>query len=533
MLRLREDLLSQPAINPENDKDIITIIPETLLVPTHNFTAEELTLAIKDISLGKATRLDNIPGDVWKSNSLLDELLTLCNKTFNTGTCPTIWCKAANIPIPKKGDLINRQNYRGISLIPVAVKIYNKMLLNRLKPQLEKILRANQNGFRQRRSTTGQILALRRIIEKVKINDIPAVLDFINFRKAFDSIHREKLFKILAPYGIPQQIITAIKAAYIDKMAQIITEDGNTDSFPIEAGVLQGDTLAPYLFIIMIDYFIRTAIKDADHVGLTINDRQSSRHPATYLTDTDFADEIALLSNTIEDAQKLLTLVVDTARQIGLNINEEKTEYMTYNIQENNHLTANSKVIKEVQEFKYLGSWIDDSHKDLKIRKALAWSAARKMNNIWKSHLQQKFKISLFRATVESILLYGSETWTTTNKMNTEIDGTYTKLLRYILNINWKHHVNNTELYGPLQKASDIVQTRRLKLAGHCWWSEEVAPKVILWKPKQGHRSQGGARRSYTDILTRDTGLELQELQTVMSDRILWRMYTQDSGAHD
>ena len=316
-------------------------------------------------------------------------------------------------------------------------------------------------------------------------------------------------------------------------MAQIITEDGNTDCFPIEAGVLQGDTLAPYLFIIMIDYFIRTAIKDADHVGLTINDRQSSRHPAAYLTDTDFADEIALLSNTIEDAQKLLTLVVDTARQIGLNINEEKTEYMTYNIQENNHLTANGKVIKEVQDFKYLGSWIDDSHKDLKIRKALAWSAARKMNNIWKSHLQQQFKISLFRATVESILLYESETWTTTNKMNTEIDGTYTKLLRYILNINWKQHVNNTELYGPLQKASDIVQTRRLKLAGHCWWSEEVAPKVIIWKPKQGHRSQGGARCSYTDILTRDTGLELQELQTVMSDRILWRMYTQDSGAPD
>ena len=75
-----------------------------------------------------------------------------------------------------------------------------------------------------------------------------------------------------------------------------------------------------------------------------------------------------------------------------------------------------------------------------------------------------------------------------------------------------------------------ILQTRRLKLAGHCWWSEEVASKVILWKPKQGHRSQGGTRCSYTYILTRDTGLELQELQTVMSDRILWHMYTKDLG---
>ena len=155
---------------------------------------------------------------------MLDELLTVCNKTFNTGTCPTIWRKAAIIPIPKKGDLLNRQNYRGISLIPVAVSmIYNKMLLNRPKPQLENILRTNQNCFRQGRSTTGQILALRRIIEEVKINNIPAVLDLIDFRKAFASIHREKLFKLLASYGIPQQIITAIKAAYIETMTQVIT----------------------------------------------------------------------------------------------------------------------------------------------------------------------------------------------------------------------------------------------------------------------------------------------------------------------
>jgi len=235
----------------------------------------------------------------------------------------------------------------------------------------------------------------------------------------------------------------------------------------------------------MIDYVMDTATKVANHLGLTINDRQSRRHPATYLIDTDFADDIAHLSNTIEDTQKLLTLVVDTARQIGLNINEDKTECITYNIQENNHLTANSKVINKVQDFKCLGSWIDDSYKDLKIRKALAWSAARKMDNIWKSHLPQKFKISLFRATVERILLYGSETWTTTNKMKTEIDGTYTRLLRHILNINWKQHISNTELYAPLQKSSDIVQTRRLKLAGHCWRSEEVVSKVILRNPNK------------------------------------------------
>jgi len=137
----------------------------------------------------------------------------------------------------------------------------------------------NQNGFRKSRSTVGQILALRRIIEEVQINNIPAVLDFIDFRKAFDSISRGKLFQILASCSIPETIITAIKSAYINTTAQVVTEDDNTDFFHIETGVLQGDTLAPYLFIIMVNYILRTATKGAENLGLTITKRQSRRFP--------------------------------------------------------------------------------------------------------------------------------------------------------------------------------------------------------------------------------------------------------------
>ena len=342
-----KNLLGQPACLPENNENIVTIVSETLPIPTHEFTEDELKAAIKNTSTGKACGLDNIPAEAWKKGPLTNELLTVCNNTLSTGISPTIWRRAAIIPIPKKGDLSNRQNYRGISLIPVAVKIYNKMLLNRLKPHLEKILRTNQNGFREGRSTVGQILALRRIIEEVQMNNIPAVLDFIDFRKAFDSISREKLFQILAAYGIPEPIIIAIKAAYKNTMAQVVTKDGNTEFFNIKAGVLQGDTLAPYLFIIMVDYIMRTATQDSEHLGFTITERQNRRHPATYLTDTDFADDIALLSNTVADAQKLLTLVVEAAKNIGLNINEGKTEYMVYNISEDNHLSANGKPIKK------------------------------------------------------------------------------------------------------------------------------------------------------------------------------------------
>ena len=407
------------------------------------------------------------------------------------------------------------------------------MLLNRLKPHLESILRTNQNGFREGRSTVGHILALRRIIEEVKINNLPAIINFIDFRKAFDSISREKLFQILASYGIPATIIRAIKAAYIHTTAQVITEDGNSNCFKIEAGVLQGDTLAPYLFIIMIDYIMRTSTNESNHLGLTISERQSRRYPATKLTDTDFADDIALFSDSIEDAQSLLTLVVNAAKSVGLNINEDKTEYMTINIPNNTELQANGKTLNRVDNFKYLGSWVENTSKDLKIRKGQAWTAIRKLDNIWKSKLPRNLKINFFRATIESIFLYGAETWTLSKKLNEELDGTYTRLLRHALNINWRQHVTNIELYRNLPKISDTIRKRRLRLAGHCLRSTEVSAKLLLWKPRHGHRNPGRPKLDYATLLTEDTGLNLDELSNAMSNREQWSAITKGSGAPD
>ena len=107
--------------------------------------------------------------------------------------------------MPKKGDLSLVTNYRGISLMPIAAKIYNKMILNRVVPFVEPLLRKNQNGFRRGRSTLSQILCLRRIIEECKLSNRDLALVFVDFSKAFDSIDRNKMFEILKLYGIPEK----------------------------------------------------------------------------------------------------------------------------------------------------------------------------------------------------------------------------------------------------------------------------------------------------------------------------------------
>ena len=114
---------------------------------------------------------------------------------------PTKWSILNIFLIPNKGDISLGSNYRGISLSSLVANTYNRMIMNRIRPHLDVHLRNNQNGFRSGRTTTSQILALRRLIEGVKDN-LEAILIFIDFSKAFDTIHRGKMLSIQKYYGI-------------------------------------------------------------------------------------------------------------------------------------------------------------------------------------------------------------------------------------------------------------------------------------------------------------------------------------------
>ena len=286
------------------------------------------------------------------------------------------------------------------------------MLLNRIRPHLDDKLRPNQCSFREKRSTTEQILALRRIIEGIEDNNLSAVVTFIDFKKAFDTIHRGKMIKILKAYGIPGIIVHAIEDTYQGTKTKVITSDGDTDEFDILAGVLHGETLAPYLFIIVLDYCLRSAIEGTEErLGFTIRPRRSRRVEPVNITDLDFADDIiALLSNTAAQAQELLNNVENVALRVGLHMNAKKTQFMVYNQPTRVEIhTVGGSCLEEVRDYKYLGSWVQSTEQDIKVRKAMAWKACNKLTKIWKSTLSRNLKIKLFHATVESVLRCESE----------------------------------------------------------------------------------------------------------------------------
>ena len=249
---------------------------------------------MKKLKNKKAAGLDGLPVEVWKIGKFNDLMLHHSNEVYN-GNVIQSWTEGCTLPCPKKGDLGQTNNYRGITLNSIAAKIYNALLLNRIQREMEKILRRNQNGFRKGHLTVGQILTVRRIIEGVKPTQIPATLLSVDFSKAFDSVHREKMEKILLAYGIPKEIVTAIMILYRNTKSLVRSPEGDTEFFDILAGVLQGNTLAPFLFAICLDYVLRISVDKCNDYDLTLELARSRRFPTKEITDADYANDLALV----------------------------------------------------------------------------------------------------------------------------------------------------------------------------------------------------------------------------------------------
>ena len=155
------------------------------------------------------------------------------------------------------------------------------------------------------------------------------------------------------------------------------------------------------------------------------------------------------------------------------------------------------------------------------------------MNTIWKSKLSTNLKRHFFRAAVESVLVYGSVTWTLTASLEKKIDGTYTRMLRSVTNKSWRDHLTNEQLYGDIPKISKSIRMQRLRFAGHCWGSkDEVASDLVLWQPQHGNRSRGRPAKTYIDQLRDYTDLlTTNEIKTAMNDREGWKTYAMDYRA--
>ena len=173
---------------------------------------------------------------------------------------------------------------------------------------------------------------------------------------------------------------------------------------------------------------LRSSIDKIRENSFELTKKRSRRYPVKTITDTDYADDIAILANTPNQAETLLLSLERAAAGTSLHVNAHKTEYMCFN-QTGDISTLDGTSLKQVDKFTYLGSSISSTEKDIDTRLTKAWTAIDRLSIIWKSDQTDKRKRSFFQAAIVSILLYGCTTWTLTKWLEKKLNGNYTRML--------------------------------------------------------------------------------------------------------
>nr|KAG5707940.1 hypothetical protein BaRGS_031671 [Batillaria attramentaria] len=418
-------------------------------------------------------------------------LHSLFSKIWEKEEVPAQWKEGIVIKLPKKGDLRDCSNYRGIMLLSVPGKVLNRILLERMREAVDPMLRDQQAGFRRNRSCADQIASLRIIVEQSLEWNSPLYINFIDYEKAFDSVDREALWKLLRHYGVPGKIISLIQCTYKDMSCRIA------------------------------------------HAGQLSESFEEKRDTVDTLDDLDFADDLALLSHSHSQMQDKTTCLEATSAGTGLKINRRKTELMKINTTANTPVTVGGEPIREVESFVYLGSVVDGqggTDRDVTARIGKARAAMVMLKNIWASKVVSiRTKLRIFNSNVKSVLLYGCETWRTTKTMQQKIQTFLNTCLRRIFNIRWPEKIRNEELWerAGQEPATKQILRRKWGWIGHTLRkpASSTTRQALTWNP-QGKRKRGRPRNSWR----RDTEAELYKQGTnwtgvarIAQNRVRWR----------
>ena len=426
----------------------------------------------------------------------------------------------------KKGDLGLCSNYRGITLLSVPGKVLNRIILERLKGPVDRTLRDQQAGFRPGRSCTDQITTLRIIVEQSIEWNSPLYVNFVDYEKAFDSLDRETLWKLLRHYGVPVKFVNLIRNSYEGLSCRVVHEGKLSEMFEVKTGVRQGCLLSPFLFILSIDWIMRLATNQKRNgIQWTL---------WTQLDDLDFADDVALLSHNHQQMQAKTSDLYNTSVQIGLKINKQKTKILRINAGTDEPVTIEGEELGEAECFTYLGSVMDKSggtDADVKTRIGKARSAFNMLRKVWHSReIGTSTKVRLFNSNVKSVLLYGAETWRTTKASMKKIQTFINQCLRRILRIHWPETISNENLWARTQQTpvEEDIRQRRWRWLGHTLRKppSNISRQALNWNP-QGQRKRGRPRNTWRRELEKDikrTGHTWKQLEGIAQDRGDWRV---------
>lgn len=419
-------------INQENEE-----IPLT--------TPAEVKNEIKEnINTKKAPGYDLITGQILKElpRKSLVKLTNLINAAFRLKYVPQIWKVAEVIMIPKPGKPPHEtSSYRPISLLPVMGKLFEKLLLKRLKPIIERkhLIPNHQFGFRNQHSTIDQVHRITNIIEQALEEKKVCSTIFLDVAQAFDKVWQDGLSHKLELL-LPVQYSKILQSYIFDRYFRIKQEDVYSNLMKIQAGVPQGSVLGPVLYLLYTSDLP------------TLNQNVVAT----------FADDTAILAvgdNNTESTEKLQNAIVQIqnwTKKWRIKLNDSKSVHIDFTNKKIEHkpVYINHKIVPYENKAKYLGMTLDaklrwkthvkKKQEELKIRyRKMYWLLGRY------STLSVYNKLLLYQQVLKPVWTYGIQLWGCTSQCNKNIIQRFqNKVLRGIVNAPW--YIRNINLHADL-----------------------------------------------------------------------------------
>ena len=555
---------------PHYDESILDFLEESKVSEYTGIpTDEQIKCAVKRLK-NNAPGDSGIPSAVWKAllteNETFSMMRTVVHNFWKKEVMPDEWETGLLKILPKKGDLSDPGNYRGIMLLETAYKIVAILLHMRLLPIIQNIDNENQCGFLPERGCVDAVFLVKMAIKKRREHGLETFVFFLDLVKAFDRVPREMLWKVMLKFGVPQKIIQLLKAAH-DQVKVKFSVDGITHIIDSIIGVKQGDILGPILFVFYIAAIMIVWRKNYDGpkcIFWTKNDfvmtgrRINTKGEEFEFMDSEYADDTAIMFPCRDSLDKWLPKLYDVFEKFGMEIHsgsigkKSKSEVLfvaapdsvycdpiTYDgAKLDNVDLGEGRFVPIVDKFKYLGCILsrdgrDDIDVDARIKAAGSSFGALKSCLFSKTEVSKEAKRSIYMGLVLSILLYGSETWCLTEKLLNRLRTFHARCLRSMCRINrfhvWKLRISTDHLQKKLNIPSmdSIILQRQLRWAGHVARMEfERLPRKMLSCWVKNKRPRGAPQLTYGRRIKKclkKADIDFVKWPTLAQDRVAWR----------
>jgi endonuclease/exonuclease/phosphatase family metal-dependent hydrolase len=376
----------------------------------------EISKAIKRLRKGKSAGVDEIVTELLKfGGEIMEEILWFFfDQVWREERVPEEWSKAVIVPLFKKGDKRDPFNYRGISLLSIVGKTFAQVLNMRIMEWVEdgKKLSEEQGGFRAKRGCPDQIFVLNELIEKTCKKGGNLFTCFIDLKKAYDSVSRVGLWKVLWEKGVRGKMWRVLQQMYRRVQSCVRVGEQTTEWFEVDVGVRQGCVLSPVLFSLFIDGLAEEVIKVGE--GVEVGD--------SIVQILLYADDMVVTAKNKKDLQKMMSAVQKFTHKWRLEVNAGKTEVVVFGVANSN--TKDTKIkygdafLKVVTGYTYLGIFQARLMKSrgVVMKKEMVSKARMKMEIAWGlgsrfGRVRTSTGVHVWKGLIRPTLEYAAEVW--------------------------------------------------------------------------------------------------------------------------